>query len=201
LLTELIALLGAGLLVGTAQSWLRLRRGVCRRCGSRHRSYPGGPPVHTVPSAAPAGLRHTAYLMLLGLLPWATVKLVWGLGGDALGMTAKEWRRSTETSQSSELTKFFESFGIDLTVLAGLVGGVLVLALVQRWAWRIPRWLLLLPAWIGGISLPVYGFSLLGAWLPDAGRRLPKTPSERSRSRCAITVILISHDGHRPKVL
>ena len=68
-------------------------------------------------------------------------------------------------------TRFFESIGIDLTVLAGLVGGVLVLALVQRWAWRIPRWLLLLPAWVGGISLPVYGFLPAGAWLPDAGRR------------------------------
>jgi uncharacterized membrane protein len=91
-LTELIAFLGAGLLVGTAQSWLRLGRGVCPRCGSRHSGYLGGPLVHPAPSASAAELRRTAYLMLLGVLPWATVKLIWGLGGDAPGMTAEEWR-------------------------------------------------------------------------------------------------------------
>jgi hypothetical protein len=84
-LTELIALLGAGLLVGTAQSWLRLRRGVCSRCGSSHRGYPTGPLIHPAPSAASAGLRRTAYLMLLGLLPWATVKLIWGLAAMPSG--------------------------------------------------------------------------------------------------------------------
>ncbi len=88
------------------------------------------------------------------------MKVVWGFGGTALGVTADEWRESMATSDVSALRRLLERFGIDITVLASLVGVLLVLALLQRWGLRIPRWLLLLPAWIGGVSLTLYGVPL-----------------------------------------
>lgn len=177
--SQFVAAVGAGLLFATTQVWLRRRRGACPRCGTHHPGthylgtyhlgtyHPGALTASTAPlrrpapSAAPRRLRRTAYLAMLGLLPWAIVKLYWGFGGDALGMTDEEWRQSMAETERSGLTRFLEQFGIDPTVVAGLVGVVLVLALTGRWAWWVPRWLLLVPGWVGGVSLSAYGFPLL----------------------------------------
>lgn len=184
--SQLVAAVGAGLLFATTQVRLRRRRGACPRCGTHHPGthHPGthrpgthqpgthqpgthrpgastAPLRRPAPCAAPPRLRRTAYLAMLGLLPWAIVKLYWGFGGDALGMTDEEWRQSMAETERSGLTRFLEQFGIDPTVVAGLVGVILVLALTGRWAWWVPRWLLLVPAWVGGVSLSAYGFPLL----------------------------------------
>jgi hypothetical protein len=75
-------------------------------------------------------------------------------------VTPDEWRQAMDASDASGLTRLLERFGIDITVLASLVGVVLVLALLQRWGLFVPRWLLLLPAWVGGVSLTLYGVPL-----------------------------------------
>jgi hypothetical protein len=160
---QLFALVGALLLFGTTQVQFRRRRFACPRCGDRHQvpPEPDGPLLQPAPSPASIRARRTAYLVLLGLLPWASIKVMWGLGGSALGVTAKEWRVSMDQSGMSGLSRLLERFGIDITVLAALVGVLLVVALVQRWGVLLPRWLLLLPAWIGGVSLTLYGVPLL----------------------------------------
>ena len=68
-----------------------------------------------------------------------------------------------DNSEVCALSRLLDRFGIDITVLASLVGVLLVLALLHRWGLHIPRWLLLLPAWIGGVSLTLYGVPL-AAW-------------------------------------
>lgn len=164
-LAQLAALAGALLLFGTIQTQLRRRRSRCSRCGGSHpvSPRPDAPLRRPAPSRASTRARRTAYLVLVGVLPWATVKTVWGFGGSALGVTADEWRTSMDNSDLSALSRLLERFGIDITVVASLVGVVLVLALVQRWGVRVPRWFLLLPAWTGGISLTLYGVPLM-AW-------------------------------------
>jgi D-alanyl-D-alanine dipeptidase len=106
------------------------------------------------------------------------VKVVWGFGGSALGVTADEWQLAMDNTDMSALSRLLERFGIDITVLASLVGVLLVLALLQRWGLYLPRWLLLLPAWIGGISLTLYGVPL-AVWgsLTLAGVVSPATDS------------------------
>lgn len=158
--SQLFALVGALLLFATTQVHVRRRSGRCPRCGGGHAAAPDAPLVRASTCRAPTRTRRTAYLILLGLLPWASVKVVWGFGGTALGVTPDEWRESMDNSEVSALSRLLERFGIDITVLASLVGVLLVLALLQRWGLHIPRWLLLLPAWIGGVSLTLYGVPL-----------------------------------------
>ncbi|TCC63301.1 hypothetical protein E0H73_12660 [Kribbella pittospori] len=56
--------------------------------------------------------RRTAYLLLVLLLPWATVKSIWMLGGSALGVTATEWTATTSTSDQSWLSRELARAGI-----------------------------------------------------------------------------------------
>jgi hypothetical protein len=140
--------------------------------------------VRSSSGGATTRTRRTAYGLLLGLLPWASVKLLWGFGGSALGVTGGEWRESMDASDVSALSRLLERFGLDITVLAALVGVLLVLALLQRWGLQLPRWLLLLPAWIGGVSLTLYGVPLavwgvltLTGVTPAAADAGPFTPS------------------------
>lgn len=159
---QLVAAVGACLLFASTQVQVRRRRSRCPRCGGAHpvALRPAAPLARPGSRPATVRTRRTAYLILAGLLPWATVKLIWGFGGDALGVTAAEWRATIDTSQVSALGRLLERFGLDITVLASLVGVLLVLALLYRWGLRLPRWLLLLPAWIGGVSLLLYGVPL-----------------------------------------
>lgn len=160
---QLLALVGALLFFGTTQVQLRLQRARCPRCGGDHPMETDHPLTRAPSTRAPTRTRRTAYLVLLGLLPWATVKILWGFGGTALGVTPNEWRESMDASKVSPLSHLLEHFGIDITVLASLAGVLLVLALLHRWALHLPRWLLLLPAWIGAASLTLYGVPL-AAW-------------------------------------
>ena len=163
LAAQLFASVGALLLFGTTQVHARQQRGRCPRCGADHPPTPDAHLVRLSSNRAPTRTRRTAYLILLGLLPWAITKVIWSFGGTALGVTADEWRTSMDNSEVSALSRLLDRFGIDITVLASLVGVLLVLALLHRWGLHIPRWLLLLPAWIGGISLTLYGVPLT-AW-------------------------------------
>ncbi|MFG6200555.1 hypothetical protein [Nonomuraea sp. JJY05] len=112
------------------------------------------------------------YLLLCGLVPWAGVKTVWTLGGDALGVSGEAWLRGVE-SDGDPVYQALAAVGIDLTVLAALLGVFLALGLVHRWGMVFPRWTLflagrrvpaflpLVPAWGVGLCLGVYGVVLL----------------------------------------
>ncbi|MFF4615973.1 hypothetical protein [Nonomuraea jabiensis] len=112
------------------------------------------------------------YLLLCGLVPWAAVKTVWTLGGDALGVQGEAWLRGVD-SDGDAVYQALAAVGVDLTVLAALLGVFLALGLVHRWGMVFPRWTLflagrrvpaflpLVPAWVVGLCLGGYGVVLL----------------------------------------
>ncbi|WP_433169329.1 hypothetical protein [Kribbella sp. CA-247076] len=157
---QLLALVGAGALFAAALAQARRSRSRCPRCGGPHplSPHPDRPLVRRTSRPASRRCRLTASLVLLALVPWATVKVVWGLGGSALGVTAAEWHTTFEESSTSGLSRVLERAGLDITVLASLVGVILAVVLLSRP--RLPRWLLLTPAVTGATSLTLYGVPL-----------------------------------------
>ncbi|MEU5387389.1 hypothetical protein, partial [Kitasatospora cineracea] len=162
---------GAALLALTALARHRHRTGRCPRCGHRHTGPADGPLRHPAPTPPTRRTRTTAYLLLLGLLPWAGVKTLWTLGGNALGVTAAAWA-ATASDGASGAGRTLARLGIDLTVLAAAVGVLLLLGLLHRWGQtfprpipllggrRVPRLLPLVPAWLTGVPLTLYGLAL-----------------------------------------
>ncbi|MFD0501121.1 hypothetical protein [Streptomyces rhizosphaericus] len=134
----LLNTVGLTLLLMVVLSHRRRLRGRCPRCGAGHTGGSSGPLVHPPASTAPRRTRIQVYLLMCGLLPWAAVKTVWTLGGDALGVTAEKWRE--ENAGGSGVAKALASVGIDVTVLAALAGILLLLGLMYPWGQTFPRW-------------------------------------------------------------
>ncbi|AQW46764.1 hypothetical protein ACIQPP_08900 [Streptomyces violaceusniger] len=167
----LLNTVGLGLLLLVGVSHRRRLRGRCPRCGAGHTGDGSGPLVHPPASVASRRTRIQVYLLMCGLLPWAVVKTIWTLGGDALSVTAEKWRE--ENAGGSGVAKALVSVGIDVTVLAALAGIFLLLGLMYPWVQVFPRWTLLLtgrrvprllpllPAWLSAIGLSVYGVVLV----------------------------------------
>ncbi|WP_433254508.1 hypothetical protein ACQPYK_12910 [Streptosporangium sp. CA-135522] len=161
---------GAGLLVVTGLSFRRRLRGRCPRCGRAHPGDVDGPLTHPAASTASVGVRVAVYAGMCGILPWAITKTIWTMGGDALGVTARQWRETG--AGGSGLTKALASVGIDFTVLAAMLAWFLMLGLVYPWGQVFPRWTLvlsgrrvprllpLIPAWLTGTTLALYGTAL-----------------------------------------
>ncbi|MFJ4095281.1 hypothetical protein ACIPYS_27140 [Kitasatospora sp. NPDC089913] len=159
---------GAALLLLVALSYRRRLRGDCPRCARPHTGADDGPLAHPAASRAPRRTRAAVYLLMCGLLPWAGVKTVWTLGGDVLGVSAEEWQEAISPGSSGPV-KAAASVGIDITVLAALVGIFLLLGLLYVWGQVFPRWTLVLagrrvprllplvPAWLTGLPLAMYG--------------------------------------------
>ncbi|MFG1622525.1 hypothetical protein [Kribbella sp. NPDC049227] len=160
LIAQSVALVGAILLSTTAQVQSRRRRSRCPRCGRHHPlpPRPESPLIRPRPRPSAPRTRRTAYLLLLLLLPWATVKSVWMFGGSALGVTATEWTATTSTSDQSWLSRELSRAGIDITVLAAIAGAALILLLLHTAS--VPRWILLFPAAAAAVSLTLYGVPL-----------------------------------------
>ncbi|MFD8983852.1 hypothetical protein [Streptomyces sp. NPDC059564] len=168
----LLNTLGAALLLLVGLSYRRRLRGDCPRCGRPHAGATDGPLAHPVASPAPKRTRRAVYLLMCGLLPWAGVKSIWTLGGDALGVSADDWQRTTSVGASGP-SKAAAEAGIDVTVLAAMVGVFLLLGLLYVWGQVFPRWTLILserrvprllpliPAWLTGIPLTMYGAVLI----------------------------------------
>jgi len=162
---------GAALLALVALSYRRRLAGLCPRCARRHDADRHGPLVHPQPTAASRRTRRAAYLCMCGLLPWAGVKTIWTLGGNALGVTAEGWREANEGD--SAVARALSSVGIDVTVLAAAFGIFLLLGLLHPWGQVFPRWTLplsgrrvprllpLLPAWATAVGLSLYGTVLI----------------------------------------
>ncbi|MGE7386385.1 hypothetical protein ACQKM2_13010 [Streptomyces sp. NPDC004126] len=178
---------GAALLLLVGLSWQRRLRGDCPRCGRTHTGPADGPLAHPAPSRASRRTRVAVYVLMGGLVPWAGVKTVWTLGGDALGVAGEDWRRIT-TAGASGPAKATASAGIDVTVLAATVGIFLLLALLYAWGQVFPRWttvlagrrvprlLPLVPAWLTGVPLMLYGAVLIVMAPLTAVGVLPEIP-------------------------
>lgn len=188
---------GAGLIALVGVTFRRRTRGQCTRCGQAHPGPGDGPLVHPGPSTASRRTRVAVYLLMCGILPWAGVKTIWTLGGDALGVTAQEWHDVNEIAPGS--AKALAAVGIDITVLAAMLAIFLMLGLMYRWGqvwprWtmllagrRVPRLLPLIPAWLTAAGLAVYGV-LLTIYAPlSAVGVLPSVPSADGFSSSAAT--------------
>lgn len=168
----LLNTVGAALVLLVGLSYRRRLRGDCPRCGRPHAGASDGPLVHPAASPAPKRTRKAVYLLMCGLLPWAGLKTIWTLGSDALGVSADDWQRTTSVGASGP-SKAAASVGIDVTVLAAMVGFFLLLGLLYAWGQVFPRWTLvlsgrrvprllpLIPAWLTGIPLTMYGAVLI----------------------------------------
>ncbi|MBO1415607.1 hypothetical protein J0670_13455 [Streptomyces sp. FH025] len=168
----LLNTVGAALLLLVGLSYRRRLRGDCPRCGRPHAGADDGPLAHPAASPAPKRTRTVVYLLMCGLLPWAGVKTIWTLGGDALGVSADAWQRTTSLGASGP-AKAAAAAGIDVTVLAAMVGVFLLLGLLYAWGQVFPRWTLvlsgrrvprllpLIPALLTGIPLTMYGAVLI----------------------------------------
>ncbi|MFI8497423.1 hypothetical protein ACIGFK_02695 [Streptomyces sp. NPDC085524] len=109
---------------------------------------------------------------MCGLVPWAGAKSIWTLGGDALGVSAADWQRTTSAGASG-LSAAAAEVGVDVTVLAAMVGVFLLLGLLHAWGQVFPRWTLflsgrrvprllsLVPALLTGVPLTLYGAVLV----------------------------------------
>ncbi|WP_413229660.1 hypothetical protein [Kitasatospora purpeofusca] len=163
---------GAALLILVGLSYRRRLRGDCPRCGLPHAGADDGPLAHPAASRAPRRTRVAVYLLMCGLLPWAGAKSIWTLGGNALGVSGDDWRRATGAGASGP-SKAAAAAGIDVTVLAATVGVFLLLGLLYGWGQVFPRWTLflsgrrvprllpLIPAWLTGVPLAMYGVVLV----------------------------------------
>ncbi|KJY41539.1 hypothetical protein VR41_12045 [Streptomyces sp. NRRL B-1568] len=159
---------GAALLLLVGLSYRRRLRGDCPRCGRPHAGTSDGPLAHPAASRAPRRTRVAVYLLMCGLLPWAGSKTIWTLGGSVLGVAGDDWQRATSVGSSGP-AKATASAGIDVTVLAAMLGIFLLLGLLYVWGQVFPRWTLflsgqrvprllpLIPAWLTGIPLTMYG--------------------------------------------
>ncbi|MFE5217940.1 MULTISPECIES: hypothetical protein [unclassified Streptomyces] len=168
-----------GLLVLVTLAHRHRRRGRCPCCARRHDGDRYGPLAHPRPTVASPRARTTVYVFVCGLLPWACAKTIWTLGGSALGVTAEGRREAGEAG--SGMSHALSSVGIDVTVRAAALGVFLLLGLLCSWGQVFPRWtpalsgrrvprlLPLVPAWVVGAALSLYGtvlvvYAPLSAW-------------------------------------
>ena len=90
------------------------------------------------------------YAASIVLLPYAILKTLWANGVAILASSAgiRELHASMTTS-GDPVSRLLYPYGVDTTAL---IASLLALALVRNWGRRLPRWLLLLPAGLGGIG-------------------------------------------------
>ncbi|MFE1555474.1 hypothetical protein ACFW6V_10820 [Streptomyces sp. NPDC058734] len=178
---------GAALLLLVGLSCHRRLRGDCPRCGRPHDGPADGPLAHPAASRASGRTRVAVCVLVGGLAPWAGVKTVWTLGGDALGVAGEDWQRITDAGASGP-ARAMASVGVDVTVLAAMAGLFLLLALLCTWGQVFPRWtvvlagrrvprlLPLIPAWLTGVPLALYGAVLVVMAPLTAVGVLPQIP-------------------------
>lgn len=92
------------------------------------------------------------YAASVALLPYAVLKTLWAHGVVLLatGRGIEELHASMK-SGADPISAFLYARGIDITAVLALMASVLAAALVQEWGRRVPHWLLLVPAGMGGM--------------------------------------------------
>jgi hypothetical protein len=92
------------------------------------------------------------YVACAWALLFAALSFYWAAGGTAGAETIGE--AITRPIRAREPGWIVLLWG---TGIAKVLGGLLALALVRPWGRRFPRWLLLVPAWAGGLLMIAYG--------------------------------------------
>ncbi len=121
----------------------------------------------------------TAYAACAWAFVFAAMSFYWAAGGmagvDTLGASIKDLSLTRPASFIALLW---------ITGSLKVVGGLCALALVRPWGRVIPRWLLLVAAWAGGIALTVYGaIPLIVGALVLTGTTQVKGPVDRTGLR------------------
>ncbi|MGG3573986.1 hypothetical protein ABES25_15650 [Bacillus gobiensis] len=93
------------------------------------------------------------YAASLSLIPYAILKTLWAFGVTIMisEKGIEELHASMRTSADS-VSSFLYSCGIDITAILAVIASLLALALVRPWGRNVPRLLVLIPAWLGGIT-------------------------------------------------
>ncbi len=96
------------------------------------------------------------------VVPYTVMKTYWAFGGTA-GRPAGDLAAHLKVNGAPEALVWLERHGLDFTVVAALVGVLLLAALVLPWGARLPRWSLLVPGWTGALLLTPYGLATMVA--------------------------------------
>jgi Protein of unknown function (DUF3995) len=113
--------------------------------------------------------RKWGYIASVALLPYAVLKTLWAFG-ITFGVTNQfitELNVTTE-AYSGSILSFLYRYGIDFTALLAIIASLLGFALVHPSKMKIPRWLLLISAWVGGSLFTLFGgisFMMVLFWL------------------------------------
>lgn len=99
-------------------------------------------------------MNRAAYAAAAWALLFAAMSFFWALGGTlGLETLGNELEREARARDPDTIVLVW------VTGLLKLVGAVLALALVQPWGRRLPRRLLLIPAWAVGLGLLAYALA------------------------------------------
>ncbi|MFI6515411.1 hypothetical protein ACIBF1_07600 [Spirillospora sp. NPDC050679] len=96
------------------------------------------------------------------LVPYAVMKTYWALGGTA-GKPAGDLAAQLRANGAPAALVWMERHGLDFTVVAALVGALLLVALTASWGTRLPGWSLLVPGYAGALLLTPYGLATMVA--------------------------------------
>ena len=113
-----------------------------------------------VPNRLPRWASGVAYAACGWAFVFAALSCYWALGGTAGAQTISPAIVALARAHDPLVYA-----ALWLGALAKVISGVVVLALIQPWGRRIPRWLLLLLAWGAGTLLFVHGGLFLGVGL------------------------------------
>ncbi len=177
---QVLAAVGAVLLIGAARVFRDSSGRACPRCAAVHDA--PARLVRPAPGPAPRSVRWTAYAGCAAFLPYIAMKTAWALGATFAGVTGADILSAAREQGSSGVWPTLEAWGVDPTALCAALGILLLLGLVRPWGqalprWtpflagrRVPRWLPLAPALLGAATLAPYGLVGIGyAALGSAG--------------------------------
>ena len=135
------------------------------------------PTVETMNDVAftppPRPVRIAAWAGIGAVLLYAAIKTYWALGGTA-GPSGFDTARELEKNGAPARLIWMERHGIDCTPVLAVLGALLLLALIRPWSARLPRAVLVAPAWLGAAVFVPYGF--LSAVVAVAGRDADGAP-------------------------
>ncbi len=124
---QVLCLIGGFLWLGATVSYARRSADACLYCGRRD-----GPEGWRAPESAARWGRIAVYVAMIAPLFYALTRYAWA-AGIPLGMTEAYWRAGQERGTWIS--------GLFLASFA-LVGGLVMLGLVQRWGEVFPRWMI-----------------------------------------------------------
>lgn len=111
-------------------------------------------PRHDRPSRR---VRVAAWLGVGSLLPYAALKTYWALGGQAGVPPGFNMADEFQRNGAPSFLVWMERHHIDFTAVLALMGVVVLLVLVHPLSLRLPRRLLIVPAWVATCFFLPYG--------------------------------------------